>query len=186
MKITIKDGVTKKFLTKEEVLKITQEQLPLAVLSRNYYSTIAAEISCFDKTVWNHFMWMVHPGKFLTQDWILHEVPAEIYLQGKHQLKFWFSPFWPDSRRAMLIAALEKEVEKPWWKHRYDLLQLIGIRTGIRELQIPWMRICSDWADFILLLDDNYEGKHLTPGEVNRWFEGQPNYCPFGRFYPED
>jgi len=175
-----------KYLTKGDVLNIPAECLPLAVLSRGYFSHFATEISIFEHSVWNHFMWMIHPGKFLTQDWILHEVPAENYLQGKHQLKFWHSTFWSDPRREMLIKALEKEVAKPWWSHRYDLLQLIGIRTGIRQLQIPWMRICSDWADFILLLDDAYEGKHLTPGEVNRWFESQPKYQPFGRFYPED
>lgn len=187
MRILFQEGKEKKYLNKKDVLCITQDQLPLAVLSRNYQSLFAAKISAFDKSVWNHFMWMVHPGKFLSQDWTLHEVPAENYLQGKHQLKFWNSPNWTTARKKILIAALEKEVAEPWWKHRYDILQLIGIRIGLRQLEIPWMQICSDWADFISLVDDNYEGKHLTPAEVNRWFEGWPiNYPEPLRFYPED
>jgi hypothetical protein len=175
------------YFTKEEVLNITQDQLPLAVLSRNYYSNFAAEISRFDRSVWNHFMWMIHPGKFVSQDWVLHEVPAENYMKGEHQLKFWSSVNWREEDRRSLVRNLEDELSEPWWKNRYDVLQLLGIKFHIRGLQIPWMRICSDWGDRLKIVDRDFIGCHLTPGEINRWFEGRANLgYVAGRYYPED
>lgn len=174
------------YLDKEEVLNLKKEDLPLIVLSRNYYSRIATEISVFDHSVWNHFMWMVHPGKIITQNWTFKEVPVEEYLKGQHQLKFWSSPSWSAQSRLMLQNQLEEELKKPWWKHRYDVLQIVGIKLHIRMLQIPWMKICSDWADCIKVLDKEFAGKHLTPGEVDRWCREQKNYQVFGRYFPLD
>lgn len=178
----------KVYYCKEDVMNIKQDQLPLLVLSRSYYSHFATEISIFDKSVWNHFMWMIHPGKLVSQDAIFHEVPAEDYLSGKYQLKFWTSRSWSAQSRLTLIDALEDELAEPWWKHRYDVMQIIGIKLHIRMLQIPWMRICSDWADYIKVLDKEFAGKHLTPGEVDRWCRDQMQrgYEVSGRYYPLD
>jgi hypothetical protein len=132
-------------------------------------------------------MWMIHPGKFLSQDLILHEVPAEKYLKGEHQLKFWSSSEWTKNDRRLLIEDLENELKKPWWNHRYDVLQLIGIKFHLRLLQIPWMRICSDWGDRLKIVDPSFTGCHLTPGEINRWCDGREidGYVAL-RYYPED
>jgi hypothetical protein len=181
MKLT--DG--KIYLDREDVLNIKEEFLPLAVLSRNFYSHFATEIGQFDKSVWNHFMWMIHPGKFVSQDWLFHEVPAEKYLEGKHMLKFWHSPTWAVPDRLSLIADLEACLKQPWYKRSYDFLQLIGIKIGLRKLNLPWLRICSDWADRFKKVDKDFEGKHLTPGESNKWCENRcPPYEVFGRYYP--
>ena len=179
----------KTYFDREDVLNIKQEDLPLIVLSRNYYSHFATEISVFDHTLWNHFMWMVHPGKFATQGVAFHEVPADQYLDGTYQLKFWSSKSWSAQSRILLQKQIEKELAEPWWKHRYDVLQILGIKLHLRMLQISWMQICSDWAEYIRTLDDEFrENSHRTPGEVDRWCLNQSHrgYDVFGRYYPLD
>lgn len=170
----------------DEVINIPEEDLPLMVLSRNYYSHIATEITEFQGSVWNHFMWMIHPKKVVSQDMLLHEIGIENYLQGKHQLKFWASSKWGSINRLLLVRTLEDCLKKPWYKRRYDVLQILGIKLHLRKLQIPWMRICSDWADELKLMDKNFIGEHMTPGEVNEWCKKQETYSVYGKFYPND
>ena len=174
------------WLTKEQVLNIPAKDLPLVVLSRGFYSRIAVEISRFDHSLYNHFMWMIHPGKFVSQDFLFREVPAKDYLQGKHQLKFWYSRSWLPQKKLMVIDAIEDELKKHWIKRRYDFLQIIGIKLHIRQLQIPWLHICSDRADYLKILDSRYQGKHLTPGEVNEWFKKCSGNEVYGKHTPDD
>jgi hypothetical protein len=175
-----------RYLTREDVLNVPPECLPLAVLSRGYYSHFATEISQFQKSVWNHFMWMIHPGKLVTQDALFHEVPAEEYLTGRYQLKFWTSFHWTAEGRVRLARALEEALTRPWYKRQYDFLQILGIKLRLRQLQIPGLKICSDWANYTEILDPDFQGNHLTPGEVDEWFAKNEKYMVYGKFYPED
>ena len=175
------------WLTKEQIMNIPKEHLPLFVLSRYYFSRFATEISIFDRSLWNHTLWMIHPGKFVSQDFLFREVPAEKYLSGEHQLKFWHSLSWLPQKRLMVIDAMEEELKKNWFFRRYDFLQIIGIKLHLRQLQIPWLHICSDRADYLKILDSRYrEGMHLTPGEVNEWFKKCSGNSVYGKFTPDD
>jgi hypothetical protein len=120
------------YLDRKDVLGIKPEFLPLAVLSRGYYSHFATEISIFEHSIWNHFMWMIHPGMFATQDLLFHEVPAEEYLNGRYQLKFWTSLSWSIESRGKLIRTLEIELKKPWYLRQYDWLLILGIKFHLR------------------------------------------------------
>lgn len=174
------------WLTKEQVLNIPKNDLPLAVLSRGFYSHFATQISIFQRDLYNHFMWMVSPGKFVSQDFLFHEVSAEEYLQGEHQLKFWRGKNWSKVHKLKLISEIEEWLKKSWWKRRYDVLQLFGIALHIRQLQVPWLHICSDWAGMVNILDPSFPDGHLTPGEVNEWFKRNNNYEVYGKFTPDD
>jgi len=175
-----------RFLSYGEILCIPESDLPLIVLSRNYYSLFATEISVFDHSIWNHFMWMIHPGKLVTQNIFLQEVPISTYLEGKHNLKFWTCDRWRNINKLLLIRTIEECLAKPWYMRRYDVLQLVGIKLGIRKLHIPWMSICSDWADKILIMDNQFIGNHMTPGEVNTWCKNTEGYVEYGKFVPND
>lgn len=175
-----------RLLTVSDVLIIPKEDLPLMVLSRNYYSRIATEISIFDRSLWNHFMWMAHPGKVVTQDMLLREVPIINYLNGKHSLKFWTCSSWPTLGKLAIIKTLEYHLSLPWYKRRYDILQILGIKLHLRRLQIPWLNICSDWADVASLADKRFNKKYITPGEVNEWCKSTEGYIEYGKFFPND
>jgi len=71
-----------------DVLTISKADLPLMVFSDNMRSFLSWGIKAHEHGCYNHFMWMIEPDKFISQDWILHEVPVEEYLKGKHRLKF--------------------------------------------------------------------------------------------------
>ncbi len=178
--------MTDRLLTIDEVMNIPETDLPLIVLSRNYYSHFATEISEFQGSIWNHFMWAIHPGKVVTQGFLFKDVDFKNYLTGKHQLKFWTSSKWTSIRRLLLTRTLEDCLNQPWYLRRYDFLQILGIKLHIRKLQIPWLKICSDWADEIKLMDKTFLGEHMTPGEVNEWCKKQDTYSVYGRFYPND
>jgi hypothetical protein len=131
-------------------------------------------------------MWMVHPGKVISQNIILQEVPILSYMEGEYNLKFWTCTRWENINKLILIRAMEECLCKPWYKRRYDVLQILGIKLGIRKLQIPWMNICSDWADKISIMDNQFIGNHMTPGEVNTWCKNTEGYVEYGKFVPND
>jgi hypothetical protein len=175
-----------RFLTAREILCIPEKDLPLIVLSRNYYSHFATEIGQTTKSLWNHFMWMIHPGKFATQDWIFHEVPVVDYLDGSYNLKFWTCSIWNSVRRLLLIRTIEDYLKLPWYRRQYDVLQILGIKLHIRKLQLPFWKICSDWADEIGVVDPRFIGHHMTPGEVNEWCKKTGDYVVYGKHVPND
>jgi len=43
----------------------------------------------------------------------------------------------------------------------------------------------SDWASFTEIMDPAFKGQHLTPGEIDQWFQGNEKYLVYGKFYPE-
>ncbi len=171
-------------LSAEEVLKIPQELLPLMVLSDDLYGLFALTIRQHQQGCYNHFMWMHWPGFFASQGLFFEEVPAQKYLQGRHRLKFWHCPGWTPQERGTIIDAIAKDLAKPKLKTRYDWLQILGIAVGLRYLNLPGLRICSDYIEYLRLVDKGYDLKpHPSPPEVNCWLEEHEHYQVYGRFY---
>lgn len=172
-----------KILTKEEILNLSDDLLPMMVLSDNLYSWLALKIRQHQKGYYNHFMWMHRTGFFASQDFFFKEIPATKYLKGKHRLKFWMNLKWTQADRELIKMAIQKDLEKPKLKTRYDWIQIIGILLGLRKLNIPGIRICSDYIDYLKLVDENYDlKKHPSPPEINRWLKGREGYQVYGRF----
>ena len=178
--------MTDRYLTKLEVENIPQKDLPLIVLTDNAYSFFAWAIREHCHGVYNHFALMIHEGKFATQDMLFREVPSKDYLKGKHRLKFIHCPLWLPYKKRIFTEMINDELNRHWFHRRYDFLQLIGFLTGIRKLQIPWLRVCSDWADYIKVMDSNFPtGQHLSPIEINEYTKTHGNYKVYGRYVPD-
>lgn len=176
-----------RYLTKKEILEIPESSLPLLVMSDNPYSFFGWAIRAHEKGCYNHLMWMHRPGWFASQDLVFREMPAESY--AGHRLKFWTCESWNSLHRALIRALIEEDLEKPWYKRRYDLVAIFGQGINCNWLQVPWLDICSDKAGYLKKVDKRYDLKHPSPTDVNAWLEDGDQYMRgyrvFGRYVPD-
>jgi hypothetical protein len=168
-----------------DVSTIPKSDLPLMVFSDNMRSFLSWGIKVHEHGYYNHFMWMMAPGKFVSQDWILHEVPSEKYLEGKHRLKFVRGSDWNFVQKTRIRIALRLALNKSWWKKLYDPVQILGIAVGCKWFQIPGnSRICSDYGYVLKEFDHDYDLVHPSPTEINQWTKNH-NYEVYLRFFPD-
>jgi len=169
----------------KSILKIEQKDLPFLVLSDNLRSWVSVRIKQHTPGSYNHMMWMVEPGKFISQNWMLAEQPVEKYFDG-YRIKMWHNPNWTPLQKIQITTMLANRLKSPWYKKIYDPLQIVGIRLGVRWLQIPGIRICSDHSDILAKIEPDWNFKTgPSPEEINHYLETRPEYKVFGR-YMED
>ena len=172
-----------KILTENEILNIPEKDLPLLILSFNYRNMISTMINMRKKSHYNHFMIAHRPGFFASQGVSFKEEPVENYL-GHHRLKFWYNPDWTEKDKIRMQNQIKKWLVMGTVKTRYDWVAVIGQLIGVKGLQNPYTRICSDYADVVKLskVDPDYDLKHPAPNDVNNWLSVNPQYQIFGRY----
>ena len=170
-----------KILTKDEILNIDPEKLPLLVLSSNCQSFIATAINIRRKSRYQHLCWYYKSGKFASQGMFFQLENAENYLTH-HRLKFWHNPDWTEFDRNIILAAIQEDLEKPKWKTRYDWLAIAGQLLGLGFIQNPLTRICSDYGSYLKKVDPRYDLKHPAPDQMNAWLKEHKPYQVFGRY----
>ena len=172
-------------VTREQILAIPQEKLPLLVVSRNLYSHLATEIVRQRGGPYNHYMMMIHPKKVASQDLLFREIPINNYLKGEHLLKLWSCPYWLGIKRQRFIREIEEGLKKPWWLRGYDWLQILGYKLHLEKwIQLPILKVCSSWGDKIRILDSAYDLDNPTPEAINEWCKTQQGYKSF-KFIPD-
>lgn len=167
-----------------KVRDVPQSLLPMVVLSDNLRSVFSAGIKAHEHGTYNHLMWMIRPGFVASQNSLFKEIPIEKF-KNAHRLKLWANPLWNDEQRGAITAALKFELRQPWYKRRYDYLQILGKLIGADWLQVPWADICSDKADHLRKADARYDLKHPSPTEVNRWLTAYAEYTIYMRYTPD-
>ena len=170
-----------------DMLEIPEEHFPFLALTDNMRSFFSAGIKSHEKGSYNHLLWYVTPDVFISQDWTLRRVPAQNYLSGDHRIKLITNHMWGDHERELIKDYLNSEVDMSWYNRLYDPLQIVGLAIGLRWLQIPGRsRICSDHADVLRLVDDNYNLVHPSPTEVNNYTKKHSHrYGVYMRFIPD-
>jgi len=169
-----------------EVLEISEADLPLMVFSDHMRSFLSWGIKTHEHGCYNHFMWMINPRKFVSQDWVLHEVPAKDYLKGKHRLKFVRGIDWTPAQKIRIRVALSLALGKPLYKRLYDPLQIFGKVIWCNWLQIPGLNICSDHGYILHKIDPKYNLVHPSPTDINKWTkEHQNKYEVYLRYLPD-
>lgn len=174
---------SRRFLTEKQLSRIPRKDLPLLLLSDNQRSWISTAIKRHQEGYYNHLMWMHEPGYVVSQGWTIKEEPIDKYLLT-HRLKFWTCNAWSVEDRLVIRKYLFGLTRLPWYKRMYDPLQILGKWIGLNWLQIPGnMRICSDHADILAVVDLNWAvGLHLSPPEVNRKMIESDRYRVYGRY----
>jgi len=170
-----------RWLSKDDILGLPEDVFPLAVLSFNYRSFISTGINIRKNSHYNHFMWAHKPGLVASQGIFFREEKITAYLDH-HRLKFWHNPHWTTSDKGILKEAIQRDLDKPKYKTRYDFIAILGQLLGKTGIQVPWTRICSDYADYLKKLDSNYDLQHPAPNDVNNWFATRPDYAVYGRY----
>jgi hypothetical protein len=175
------------YMEDNNVLKITEDQLPLAVLSSSAASPFAFGIINIRKSIYNHFMWMHKPGMLATQSWCYKEVPLKNYIGFDKRLKFWHNPNWTDKEKQAIKNQIQYWLEKPKWRTAYDSLALVGQALNAVWIQNPLLRICSDYGSILKEsgVDTTYDLKHPAPDQVDDWFSNHPQYKVFCRYAAE-
>jgi len=170
-----------KILTKDEILNIPEEDLPLLVLSFNYRNVISTLINMRKKSHYNHFMLYHRPGFFASQGVSFKEESVENYLNN-HRLKFWHNPDWTDDDKKRMQNQIKKWLVKGLVRTRYDWMAIIGQLIGVNSLQNPYTRICSDYVDVVKPIDPDYDLNYPAPNDVNNWLGNNPKYQVYGRY----
>ena len=170
-----------RILTETEILNIPEEDLPLLTLSFNYRSIISTLINIRKKSHYNHFMLYHRPGFFASQGASFKEDSVENYTK-QHRLKFWYNPDWSVEDKIRMQNLIKKWLVMGTVRSRYDWIAIIGQLIGIKSLQNPYTRICSDYADVLETVDSDYDLVHPAPNDVNSWLADHPKYQVYGRY----
>ncbi|GAG51830.1 unnamed protein product, partial [marine sediment metagenome] len=64
--------------------KITIDDLPMVVFSDDVRGFLPWMIKAHTQGSYNHCMWMVDPGYFVTQAWTYKEIDIKRYMGGRH------------------------------------------------------------------------------------------------------
>ena len=170
-----------------DLYRIPEKDMPFIVLSDNMRSWIGSAIKAHESGGYNHLMWMVRPDYYVSQDFpLLKEVHFKKYSDG-FRIKLWHNPSWTETQKKAIIDEVNRRLKANWYQRMYDPLQILGIKFGIRWLQIPGKsRICSDHANILRAVDPNFNMPTGSgPQEINKYLESNPCYEVYGR-YMED
>lgn len=177
-------------LSREDVMNIPREKLPMMVLSDNLRAFFAFAIKAHEKGCYNHFMWMPHPEVIASQNMLFQAQSPREYLDA-FRLKFWWCPSWTMEQRRKIIDAIDADLVKPWYKRIYDFPAILGQAIGISSIQTPGLDICSDKAKYLEMVDLYYDLEHPDPEQVNHWLMQQRTedckfkYEVYGRYMPD-
>jgi len=178
-------------LTRDQVLTIPEQQMPMIVLSDNLYSRFAWLIRAFQQPRnhisgdYNHAMVLKRPAEVVSQNWRFGTEMLTDYLAGQYRLKIWWKPNMTNPEKARMNAKIADMLAA---HGKYDWLELLGIRTGMRWLHIPGRNICSEavaqiiqaaYPDMVKLW-----GNHPTPGDLNAHLD-EAGWSVYGRFIPD-
>lgn len=167
----------------------TEDHLPIIIVAEDRQGMFGWAIRWHSKDNYNHAEIMVHLGKVASQNpGGYKEVPIEKCLTKQAFLKFW--QFDPVDRKEIDIIRqqVEKDLAKPWWGRRYDFLGLIGQLTGIRWIQNPWGKFCSESVGDNLRLIPRLQKiipNRRNPSELNQILKTMPDMKLLGYWWED-
>ena len=152
--------------------KVKKSECPLVVLCDDRRSFIGFAIKAHSHGNYSHIMSEYLPGWVASQDFGgFRTKKIDPYLKPHIQLKFWKFNEWTKSLKIDWELSIEKELNEPWWRRKYDFLGILGqLIPGrwTRKLNSPWSRYCSERVGTrlrdILQMDIP---SHSTPSEID-------------------
>ena len=134
---------------------------------------------------YNHAMWLTPKG-FASQGLRFSYVPTAKYMRRGIKMKFFKIVDMTDEEQAAIYTLIEKRVNAPWWRSRYDFLGIFGQLIGIRKLNNPFTSYCSEqMADDLTLTMVNIKGKP-TPEELEEFIKVHPRFEYVGHWIGDE
>ena len=177
-----------RFVTPAEILMISEHEYPLVVLSESLYRFVGWRIRKHTRSPWNHAMWLYRPGWLATQNWMYRAVPVERYLDGNYRLKLVYNARWTARDKLNLRRRIESELRGGIVRRHYDWLgTFIGQLTGLRWLQLPYAKYCSERVgDDLRTVEPEFDIAKPSPADINRWTKAHnPPWRVHSRFDPD-
>lgn len=171
-----------------EPKKLKKEDLPLVVLVDDKRSFMGFAIKAHSRGNYSHIMDMVKPGIVATQSPTgFKELPIDRYMGPQFQMKFWCYKGITKRQKRAWREVVQKGLNDPWWKRSYDFLGIIGhLIPGrwTRKLNVPFTRYCSERVAENLRRTFGLKiPKHLSPVELNTYFESNKNFEVYGYWF---
>ena len=155
--------------------ELIESNLPIIIFEEDRQGLFGWAIRWHEKDNYNHVEIMVSLGRVASQDPKGYkEYPIENSMQKRVFMKFWqFSPI--DLTEIDIIRQqVNKDLNKPWWARRYDFLGIVGQAVGLRWIQSPWGKFCSESVATNLRLIPRLQviiPKRPNPAELNKIFK---------------
>ena len=177
----------RRYLTRTEMYRIPQADLPLLTVTYGIGAPIATAIVALRGGLYNHLMWMHKPKRWASQGGLYSELHLNEYMKA-HSIKLWTNINWTAQDKKKIVKAINRELNRNWWCRIYDGLGCIcQVSKYTKWIQIPGLDICSDKADYLKLVDKRYNVNHPTPAEVNQWLKDNydRDYRVYARYRPD-
>lgn len=123
--------------------RITAADLPLIVFSDSTSGLIEFFIKFRTKGSYNHVMWCVNPGEFISQGNTYSRVKMERYMKPNSRLKFVSIAGATQAGIYAIRKSIEEKLAFPWYKKAYNWVGIVGQATGLKFLNFPGLEYCS-------------------------------------------
>ena len=182
-------------LTPQLIERIQYHDLPFVVLTDCLSSWISALVVWHSnlrehvKHDYSHAMMWTVPGHFASQGVTYESIPMDRYLGGKHRVKLWHRPDWDCVAKSHIRASVRQALNEPWQRRRYDVLGILGqwlySLTGVgRGVNRGNRYYCSERVRSHLV-DEAIPLAHPSPADLDKYFEGSPDWQCYGVYDPE-
>ena len=164
--------------------RIPENRLPLIVLSTHSSCFIQWIIKFRTKANYSHIMTMIWKGEFASQGNTFSSVPISRYMTRQSHLKFWRIKELTEEEEELIRKRINKRLNLPRKKRRYDYLGILGQATGWKWIRSPSGRpYCSRQVKWDVL-DDIIDGieKYPSPKDLNEFFKKHPRMEVYGRW----
>ena len=163
--------------------KITDDSLPLIVLSDHTSGFIQWAIKFRTNAQYNHIMIMHRPKKFASQGNVYSEINIDRYMTNKSRLKFWTLKGLTGRQRQKLISKIGDDIKKPWHKRMYDYFGILGQLTGLKFINNPLKMYCSERVAHDIRPYIYGIPEHPSPKDLNEFFKKHPDqFEVYGRW----
>jgi hypothetical protein len=177
------------YLTLEDIKELPDSAFPIMCLANGYTSLFGYLISVVKKgQFYTHFQWLISRDDFASQWWYFRTFPVENYF-GKYSMKFWHNPDWTPQDKQRMQEEIKKELVKPKWDTRYDVIGIVGEALNLSWLNSKRQSFCSEKITFLAKVDEGCRewmllNPHPTPEEINIWLKTQDRFKVVGRVMP--
>jgi len=173
-----------RFISLDEIKAIPADQYPMLCFAYSLAGLFAKAVAAKTKGYYGHFMWLLAPDLFASQWFWFRTFPVDHF--AGCNLKLVYNPSWSVAEKETLKRAIREDLDKPWYKTRYDCRAVLGILVGLPGFQNPKWRMCSETAEYLYLVDPDYDLYVPTPTDVNLWTKARGDrYKVYGRYMPD-
>lgn len=130
-----------------------------------------------------HSCWLNKPRKVASQNLLYNETDIETYLKT-YNIRFLYNRDWTADTRGLVQKEIQRKLDAPWYKQRYDTVGIVGQYLHLPVLNIPWLRYCSESVadDIRLTGGPSSPPKHGNPAQLYQWCLDN-GFVEYGRYY---